>query len=245
MGDLERLLALFRSQIGTKEDGTNNVVYNTDYYGAPVSGDNYPWCCAFVWDVFRMAGLSSLFCGGAKTAYCPYVESWAKSHGQWVEGDYKPGDLLLYDWNGDKVADHIGFCTAWNGQYAYAIEGNTNDRVEEVTRYPQNILGAYRPQYRDENEEKSGVYVVKAGDSLWSIAEKMLGDPWRYHEIEQANHLTSAMIQPGQALIIPGISDVTITISVSSDTYQLLTIMANGWHKTIGQVIDALMEDAV
>ena len=245
MSDLEKLTALFRSQIGVRETGANNVIYNTEYYGAPVNGDNYPWCCAFVWVMFKRAGLSHLFCGGSKTAYCPYVESWAKSHNQWVEYGYKPGDLLLFDWNGDKVADHIGFCTEWNGQYAKSIEGNSNDQVEENIRYPANILGAYRPEYRDEEQTKNGVYVVKAGDSLWSIAEKLLGDPWRYHEIEQANNIVNAMIYPGQELIIPGISDVTITISINSDTYQLLKIMADGWDKTIGQVIDALMEDAV
>ena len=49
------ILEFCRSQIGVAEDpmGSNNVIYNTDYYGKPVSGDKYPWCCVFVWDVFR------------------------------------------------------------------------------------------------------------------------------------------------------------------------------------------------
>ncbi len=38
------------SYIGTLESppGSNNVLFNTDYYGGAVSGDWYPWCCAFV-----------------------------------------------------------------------------------------------------------------------------------------------------------------------------------------------------
>lgn len=147
MTALEDVLLWAREQIGTAETGENNVKFNTDYYGSPVQGGSYPWCCAFVWDAFYQTGLSRLFCDGAKTAYCPYVMSWAKAHGKWVEGDYRPGDLLLYDWNGDMVADHIGICTMWNSEYAYAIEGNVNDRVMEVTRWPNNILGAYRPDY--------------------------------------------------------------------------------------------------
>ena len=34
------------SYIGTYDDGNNNVIFNTDFYGKEVSGSNYPWCCA-------------------------------------------------------------------------------------------------------------------------------------------------------------------------------------------------------
>jgi LysM repeat protein len=48
-------------------------------------------------------------------------------------------------------------------------------------------------------------YVVKAGDTLWSIAAKnYAGDPregvW---EIQQRNHLGSATISPGEKLLLP------------------------------------------
>ncbi|CAF1288167.1 unnamed protein product [Rotaria magnacalcarata] len=47
-------------------------------------------------------------------------------------------------------------------------------------------------------------YVVKAGDNLWDIAEKLLGDGHRHEEIQRINNLTSADIRPGQILMIPG-----------------------------------------
>ncbi len=45
-----RLLEIAQSQVGVKESpaGSNNVKYNTWYYGHAVSGDAYPWCCVFV-----------------------------------------------------------------------------------------------------------------------------------------------------------------------------------------------------
>jgi LysM repeat protein len=48
-------------------------------------------------------------------------------------------------------------------------------------------------------------YVVRPGDTLWSIAEhSYAGDPregvW---EIQQRNHLASATISPGEKLVLP------------------------------------------
>jgi LysM repeat protein len=48
-------------------------------------------------------------------------------------------------------------------------------------------------------------YVVKPGDTLWSVAQKMYGgDPregiWK---IEQRNHLAAATIFPGERLVLP------------------------------------------
>lgn len=46
-------------------------------------------------------------------------------------------------------------------------------------------------------------YTVKAGDSLWKIAEDKLGDGNRYKEIMELNGLKSDVIQKGQKLKIP------------------------------------------
>ena len=202
--DLERLTALFEAQVGTKESGENNVIYNTDYYGRPVSGPDYPWCCAFVWDVFRMAGLSSLFCGGQKTAWCPFVADYARSRGQWVTSGYRQGDLILYEFTGDALADHIGFCTEAAGPVLTVVEGNVDGAVRRMSRSAASVMGAYRPLYDGAGSER--VYVVQPGDSLWGIAQAQLGDGTRWKEIYILNHLTSAVIHPGQRLLLPGSS---------------------------------------
>ena len=46
-------------------------------------------------------------------------------------------------------------------------------------------------------------YTVVSGDSLWSIAQRFLGDGALYPEIKSASGLTSDTIYPGQTLIIP------------------------------------------
>lgn len=47
------------------------------------------------------------------------------------------------------------------------------------------------------------VYTVVAGDSLWSIAQKRLGNGNRYKEIMTLNGLSSTVIRPGQKLKLP------------------------------------------
>ena len=212
MSDAERIIALARTQIGTREDppGSNNVIYNTDYYGGPVSGGAYPWCCVFIWWLFWKAGLSAEFCGGAKTAYCPFVVNFARNTGRWItDAHYQPGDLLLYDWGGDGEADHIGLCVEWYGTFGVAIEGNTGDAVQQVSRSHSQIMGAYRPAYGDAAQPDPGpgeaaeTYTVRQGDSLWSIAEALLGSGSRWIEIYELNNLPSSVIYPGQVLKLP------------------------------------------
>lgn len=62
MTDINKILELARSQLGVKEApaGSNRVKYNTAYYGREVSGGAYPWCCAFIWWLFREAGAPEL-----------------------------------------------------------------------------------------------------------------------------------------------------------------------------------------
>lgn len=152
---VQKVLNEARKWVGTTEfpAGSNNVVFNTDYYGRQVSGAAYPWCCAFIWDIFRMAGMSDLFYGGSKTAYCPTVESYYKKLGRWF--DYpQPGDLALFDFNGKGISGHIGIVESVDGSNFVTIEGNTsvtsNDNGGAVMRRQRTMKGVRgfaRPAY--------------------------------------------------------------------------------------------------
>lgn len=50
---------------------------------------------------------------------------------------------------------------------------------------------------------EQAVYTVVAGDSLWGIAQKRLGNGNRYKEIMTLNGLSSTVIRPGQKLKLP------------------------------------------
>ena len=151
MTEIDRLVYAAEAQIGTAEDppGSNNIKYNTAYYSHAVSGDAYPWCMVFVWWVFRDADLSELFYGGGKTASCTALMHWAQQQGRWVTGDYRRGDVLLYQLDGDAYMDHAGICVEVRDGRVVAVEGNTGDEVRRVERKTDSIGGAYRPAYRE------------------------------------------------------------------------------------------------
>lgn len=129
-------------------------------YGLPW-GSN--WCCAYVWDIFRIAGASKLFYGGKKTAYVPTATVWLQANCKHVTmKQARPGDIVVFTWSGNGYnkergsRDHIGFIRkAGDLNTAYTIEGNTggksavNTKVMERTRHQKYIYGIYRPNYND------------------------------------------------------------------------------------------------
>lgn len=158
MATAKQVIDMALKYIGVKENpaNSNNVLFNTHYYGKPVSGKNYSWCVTFLWDAFRMAGASDLFYNGCKTAYCPSVETWGKQSKLTVpnnQGRY--GDIVLFQFDSDADADHIGLIYAKNTDGSYqTIEGNTsvgNDsnggEVMIRTRKQSVIKTIIRPKY--------------------------------------------------------------------------------------------------
>lgn len=149
----EQILTLARAEIGTKEQpaGSNTVKYNTAYYNRKVSGSNYSWCAVFIWWLFRQAGASALYYGGGKTAYCPTLLAYHKAQ---TVTDYKPGDIIFFNFDGKKNAAHVGLCEAVSGRTITTIDGNTGTGNEanggcvmRRTRSKKYIVGAYRPKY--------------------------------------------------------------------------------------------------
>jgi hypothetical protein len=154
----DKILSIAKKEVGTKENpkGSNKVKYNTEYYGRAVTGSAYPWCCAFVWWVFKQAGASKLFYGGEKTAHCITLLSDYKKKGRTVAGDYKPGDLVFFNFAGGSAAKHIGICTAWDGTYITTIDGNTGTDNEANggavmirKRHKKYVVGVARPDYAE------------------------------------------------------------------------------------------------
>lgn len=144
------------AEIGVKESpkGSNRQKYGKEY---GVNGT--AWCCQFVWWVFKKAGAAALFYGGKKTAYCPTLMNYYKKQGQFVTKNFKSGDIIFFDFNGNGQPDHVGIVEKVSGSKIYTIEGNTstsNDAnggsVMRRTRTAKNVLGAGRPNYENEKE---------------------------------------------------------------------------------------------
>ena len=63
--EINRLIAIAMGEVGTTEypPNSNNVKYNTWFYGHPVQGKKYPWCAVFVSWLFYMLD------GGSDNSY--------------------------------------------------------------------------------------------------------------------------------------------------------------------------------
>lgn len=152
----EKILSVAKKEVGTTESpkGSNKCKYNTEYYGRAVVGSSYPWCCTFVWWVFKQAGVSDLFFDGQKTAYCPTLLNYYKKKGQLVTSGYKPGDIVFFNFSGGTSASHVGICKGWDGTNITTIDGNTGTdneanggAVMERKRNKRYIVAVARPKY--------------------------------------------------------------------------------------------------
>lgn len=222
-------------------------------------------CSSLVISAFKQAGvpLSCTYTGNMRSDML--MNGFVPAPVNLVTGEgLQVGDVLLNEKN--HTALYIGggqLVHAAGNEFGGATGGKTGDQTGKeigVTGYfnfPWDMALRYvrkdepdAPQEpTDDDHQRPGTYVVQKGDTLWGIAQRLLGAGDRYPQIMSANNLIDSMIHPGQVLIIPdGDSSTvyrTIQITVKSETLELLTIMAEGWDKTIGQVVDALMEDAV
>lgn len=145
-GVRSRMLDIARGELGTLETGGNNRGAVLKYPNAFGRGSE-AYCADFVSWVSKKAGLSM------NNPYCPSVVNELKRNGDWKgKSNPQPGDLVLFDWDGDRVADHIGLVERVNADGTIGtIEGNTSnpqtgqEGVFRRTRSMSTILGFGNP----------------------------------------------------------------------------------------------------
>lgn len=143
----ESVLQIAKWQVGVVESPANS---NRQKYGEAYGLNGYAWCVMFVWWVFREAGFNL-----RKTASCTQLTNAYKAAGQWVTKDFKPGDIVMYDFTGKKSkTEHCGIITEVGEGYIIAVEGNTSTSnnanggaVVERKRELKFVTGACRPMY--------------------------------------------------------------------------------------------------
>ena len=156
MPTVNQVIAFAKSQIGTTEypPNSNNVVYNTAYYGHEVSGSDYPWCCVFVWWVFAQFTP----CIVKKTASCQDLAQWFKDNGKWGSTPH-PGDVVFFKFNtNSRWTNHVGIVEEVQdgGAKIITIEGNTSTSSDDnggavmERMRTSNIVGYGRPAYSDD-----------------------------------------------------------------------------------------------
>ena len=142
------------NEIGVTEypPNSNNVKYNTYFYGKPVSGSAYPWCAVFVWWILSSCGIKV-----PKTASCMAMAEYFKEHGRWGATP-QVGDLVFFKFKtNNRWTNHVGIVIDVKGNEITTVEGNTSvnsdDNGGAVMRRKRtaNIVGYAHPQYDAES----------------------------------------------------------------------------------------------
>ena len=174
MATAKEILAVARGELGYREDPPGS---NLTKYGKWFGLNGNPWCMMFIQWVFASEGAITLL--PARTASCGAFMRASQAQGRWVTEGYRPGDIVIYNFPGnDALTDHCGIVVTALTTGIRAIEGNTgagNDanggQVQECTRPAKFILGAYRPEY-DEEEEMFDISKL-TDQEVMQLAERM------------------------------------------------------------------------
>lgn len=144
------IIKIAQSEIGTKESpsNSNNVKYNTWYYGKAVSGSAYPWCAVFVSWLFKSTSLIK------KTASCMNMAQWFKDNNRFYTIP-QIGDVVFYKFGtNNRWTNHTGIVEKVNSDGSITtIEGNTSTTSDDnggcVMERTRNscIIGYGRPNY--------------------------------------------------------------------------------------------------
>jgi len=175
------VLNVARSQIGFKTLGNDESPYG-DWYGIP----NAPYCAMGVSWTFAQVGLSHLIAAQTPKgfSYNPAALTWFQRQGLIVNKmQMQPGDLVMYDWNGDGVADHVEICEAASPGGFTTIgfnTGNPNDPTQtgcwRVHRNYLFVIAVIRPKYPvPVQPAKSVVTTKKATAGVVATATALTG----------------------------------------------------------------------
>ena len=170
----------------------------------------------------------------------------------------RTGDVLLHETQ--HTALYIGngrIVNAGGNEHGGVTGGTTGDRTGREIR----VMGYYNHpwqyvlRYTEKEAEapESGAdrtYTVKSGDSLWSIAERLLGNGVRFAEILWLNGLNGYTIYPGQVLKLPDKDRIPARIA-EEPRYTAVTItvredVLDRWRvKSMGTTLGGYLESII
>ena len=122
-----------------ERNGDNNVVYNSWFYGYPVSGDAWAWCAVFVnWCADQCGVLESYIprtanCGTLFNRFCAMgFDYYFMSDCYPFGSGYTPvpGDIIIY---GIGSNEHTGIVVDVSDTGITTVEGNWGNRVSKRT----------------------------------------------------------------------------------------------------------------
>jgi Putative peptidoglycan binding domain/CHAP domain len=140
-----KMLETARAELGNVEATNNNdgaILKYPRYFGR----GREAWCADFVSWVSQHSG------GKMNNPYTPSIVNELKAKGTWKTSNPQVGDLVLFDWDHNGVANHIGLVEKVNPDGSLqTIEGNALDEasgkegVFRHTRQLSDVLGFGKP----------------------------------------------------------------------------------------------------
>ena len=147
-------LAQAQSWVGCKESNGSHKkiidVYNGYNPASGKIGYGTPWCAAFVSAVAIKTGNTAVI---PVHSYCPSMLSLFAEKTYDKKYTPKGADVIFFDWNFNKVPDHVGMVEKTVGDNVTTIEGNYSDAVKRRTfKKGYSLLLAYGlPNYTIRN----------------------------------------------------------------------------------------------
>ena len=181
-----------KGELGVTEypPNSNNVKYNTWYYGHEVSGASYPWCATFISWLFKPEQ-----CLCKKTASCLEMLEWFEKRKQVVK-EPQTGDIVFFKYpTNNRRTNHVGLVVSVHDKVINTIEGNTSNTaqgsqdnggmVAQRNRY-SNIVAYARPKYQE------GILVnISERKTVEEIAAEVIAGKWGSGN-DRRQRLTSA-----------------------------------------------------
>ena len=162
MATASDVLRIAAAEIG-KTDGTKYGKWYQRTTGAATwyGAIGVPWCAMFASWVFAQAGAR---CAGLPEGYCPNILAKAiAADACRAARNAQPGDVVLFDWDGNRNPDHVGIVERNFGSYLQTIEGNVSGRVMRRTRAYGVVRCCVRPQLDEEPAPETSTALVVDG----------------------------------------------------------------------------------
>lgn len=150
---LQTVLNNAKSYIGTRQGDAKHRVLINKYNAVKPLPVGYTlkqsddWCAAFVTVIGDISGASQYI--GRECGVQRFIQVF-KNKGIWRGlNKPRPGDIIVFDWQKNSWADHIGFVEKVEGNKVTTIEGNTSRRVARrtITWNDWRVTGYARPKY--------------------------------------------------------------------------------------------------
>lgn len=173
---INQAIRLAKSELGVSEfpANSNNVKYNTWFYGKLVQGSSYPWCAVFISYIFKDSPKLV-----KRTHSCLDMLEWFEQQGRIVTHP-QPGDIVFFKYSTNKRrTNHVGIIISVTDNNNFlTIEGNTSVKsddnggaVMERRRTRKNVVAFARPLYDDVGEYHPTLRKGAKGESVELLQE--------------------------------------------------------------------------